>query len=344
MGGGSLDDSWGKRDSNMDMTNDIYLFDPSLDDVTSDSLRTLLNWGDGPGNSNKGIHHDDYQFESALRKYTVALDSQPSELVTFNPGNLASIHAPSDPEDASPQSASSGHTSLTEGSVTTAATAEHDPQAYTNSEKNSTCTSVHGEELLHLTSEGSQDYIRIHSSDNDLALIVPAVPPSTCHGPIPPRTQIQGPAVNHPYITPVWEPPAALPQPALQKFRTASHQYPPQEIHFNPAQPAPPKLSAASFYASNGYPATNAFSQFASQAPTSTVSNLQNNHWDSKFVSTVSAPEKTANKNTIVFMEPEVPIDFVVNPNNHGRWKLDSYGNRTYLNAPKVKQACVERK
>lgn len=39
------------------------------------------------------------------------------------------------------------------------------------------------------------------------------------------------------------------------------------------------------------------------------------------------------------FMEPEVPGDFVANPSNHGRWKIEGNGERTYLNASRVKKS-----
>ncbi|KAJ5380275.1 uncharacterized protein N7496_002703 [Penicillium cataractarum] len=44
-----------------------------------------------------------------------------------------------------------------------------------------------------------------------------------------------------------------------------------------------------------------------------------------------------SNKRTFEFVEPEVPENFVANPNNHGRWQYDRSGNRHYLNAPKTK-------
>jgi hypothetical protein len=46
-----------------------------------------------------------------------------------------------------------------------------------------------------------------------------------------------------------------------------------------------------------------------------------------------------SNKRTFEFVEPEVPENFVANPNNHGRWQYDRHGNRHYLNAPKTKRA-----
>lgn len=45
-----------------------------------------------------------------------------------------------------------------------------------------------------------------------------------------------------------------------------------------------------------------------------------------------------SNKREIHFLEPEVPQNFVANPNNHGRWDIDTNGNRYYLNAPKTKR------
>jgi len=57
---------------------------------------------------------------------------------------------------------------------------------------------------------------------------------------------------------------------------------------------------------------------------------------------TTSAPAVSrppSNKRSIEFAQPTTPGDvFVANPNNHGRWKIDSFGNRTYLNAPKAKK------
>lgn len=44
-----------------------------------------------------------------------------------------------------------------------------------------------------------------------------------------------------------------------------------------------------------------------------------------------------SNKRTFEFVEPEIPDNFVANPNNHGRWQYDRSGNRHYLNAPKTK-------
>lgn len=49
-------------------------------------------------------------------------------------------------------------------------------------------------------------------------------------------------------------------------------------------------------------------------------------------------PPPVSNKRTIEFVEPEVPENFVANPNNHGRWQFDRHGNRHYLNAPKTKR------
>jgi hypothetical protein len=45
-----------------------------------------------------------------------------------------------------------------------------------------------------------------------------------------------------------------------------------------------------------------------------------------------------SNKREIHFLEPEVPQNFVANPNNHGRWDIDTNGTRYYLNAPKTKR------
>lgn len=45
-----------------------------------------------------------------------------------------------------------------------------------------------------------------------------------------------------------------------------------------------------------------------------------------------------SNKREIHFLEPEVPRNFVANPNNHGRWDIDTNGNRYYLNAPRTKR------
>lgn len=45
-----------------------------------------------------------------------------------------------------------------------------------------------------------------------------------------------------------------------------------------------------------------------------------------------------SNKREIHFLEPEMPQDFVANPNNHGRWDIDTNGNRYYLNAPRTKR------
>jgi hypothetical protein len=45
-----------------------------------------------------------------------------------------------------------------------------------------------------------------------------------------------------------------------------------------------------------------------------------------------------SNKRTFEFIEPEIPENFVANPNNHGRWQYDRNGNRHYLNAPKTKR------
>ncbi|OOQ90979.1 hypothetical protein PEBR_02006 [Penicillium brasilianum] len=44
-----------------------------------------------------------------------------------------------------------------------------------------------------------------------------------------------------------------------------------------------------------------------------------------------------SNKRTFDFVEPEIPENFVANPDNHGRWQYDRNGNRHYLNAPKTK-------
>lgn len=52
----------------------------------------------------------------------------------------------------------------------------------------------------------------------------------------------------------------------------------------------------------------------------------------------IQAPP-VSNKRTFEFVEPEVPGNFVANPNNHGRWQYDRHGNRHYLNAPKTKRA-----
>lgn len=42
-----------------------------------------------------------------------------------------------------------------------------------------------------------------------------------------------------------------------------------------------------------------------------------------------------SNKRSFQFVDPEIPQNFVANPNNHGRWQYDRQGNRHYLNAPK---------
>ena len=39
------------------------------------------------------------------------------------------------------------------------------------------------------------------------------------------------------------------------------------------------------------------------------------------------------------FLQPVVPEGVVANPGNHGRWEIDKYGNRTYLNQLKAKRA-----
>lgn len=49
-----------------------------------------------------------------------------------------------------------------------------------------------------------------------------------------------------------------------------------------------------------------------------------------------------SNKRMFEFVEPEVPENFVANPNNHGRWQYDKNGNRHYLNAPKTKKPCTK--
>jgi hypothetical protein len=51
-----------------------------------------------------------------------------------------------------------------------------------------------------------------------------------------------------------------------------------------------------------------------------------------------SQPPPVSNKRTFEFVEPEIPDNFVANPNNHGRWQYDRNGNRHYLNAPKTKR------
>lgn len=51
-----------------------------------------------------------------------------------------------------------------------------------------------------------------------------------------------------------------------------------------------------------------------------------------------SKPRPTSQKRKFEFVEPTVPSDFVENPNNHGRWVIDSSGKRHYLNAPKDKR------
>lgn len=56
---------------------------------------------------------------------------------------------------------------------------------------------------------------------------------------------------------------------------------------------------------------------------------------------TASQRAPASNKRAFEFVEPTVPEKFVANPNNHGRWEIDSVGNRKYLNAPKVKRPRV---
>lgn len=51
-----------------------------------------------------------------------------------------------------------------------------------------------------------------------------------------------------------------------------------------------------------------------------------------------SKPRPTGQKQKFEFVELTVPSDFVENPNNHGRWEIDSSGKRHYLNAPKDKR------
>ncbi|KAJ6084009.1 hypothetical protein N7486_010809 [Penicillium sp. IBT 16267x] len=50
------------------------------------------------------------------------------------------------------------------------------------------------------------------------------------------------------------------------------------------------------------------------------------------------SPEPVSNKRVFSFINETVPKNFVANPNNHGRWKIDQEGNRQYLNAPAAKR------
>lgn len=54
------------------------------------------------------------------------------------------------------------------------------------------------------------------------------------------------------------------------------------------------------------------------------------------------SPEPVSNKRVFSFINETAP-DFVANPNNHGRWKIDSKGNRQYLNAPPAKRPCLAK-
>ncbi|KAJ5168282.1 uncharacterized protein N7482_003876 [Penicillium canariense] len=49
----------------------------------------------------------------------------------------------------------------------------------------------------------------------------------------------------------------------------------------------------------------------------------------------------TSKKRAFEFIEPEMPSNFIANPNNHGRWEFDSSGKRRYLNAPKLTKLCA---
>ncbi|KAJ5732679.1 hypothetical protein N7493_004160 [Penicillium malachiteum] len=52
-------------------------------------------------------------------------------------------------------------------------------------------------------------------------------------------------------------------------------------------------------------------------------------------------PQPTTPKRVFEFINTTVPEGFVANPNNHGRWQVDSNGQRHYLNAPAAKRQCV---
>lgn len=54
------------------------------------------------------------------------------------------------------------------------------------------------------------------------------------------------------------------------------------------------------------------------------------------------SPEPVSNKRVFSFINETAP-NFVANPNNHGRWKIDSKGNRQYLNAPPAKRPCISK-
>lgn len=57
--------------------------------------------------------------------------------------------------------------------------------------------------------------------------------------------------------------------------------------------------------------------------------------WPTTYPVQQPLPPPVSNTRTYQFVEPEVPLNFVVNPHNHGRWQYDRQGNRHYLNAPK---------
>ena len=54
--------------------------------------------------------------------------------------------------------------------------------------------------------------------------------------------------------------------------------------------------------------------------------------------SDTAAARAASNQRSWTFVNESVPSDFYANPNNHGRWAVDTAGNRRYLNAPSTKR------
>ncbi|KAJ5730001.1 uncharacterized protein N7483_004509 [Penicillium malachiteum] len=147
---------------------------------------------------------------------------------------------------------------------------------------------------------------------------------------------------HHPIYAQSFYPPGAAPPFSPPMMATAPH---PMGYNILPFAPFPPQTSMAQFPPQFQYHSQTMrpmpYPMYPQQQPPQPQPQQQPYSGPRALPPQQAHPQPAAPKRVFEFVNATVPEGFVANPNNHGRWQVDSNGKRQYLNAPAAKRQCV---